>query len=245
MAKISPTYFARSPVSILSATKFMLRLLSSGKRAASHCATGAASVLLEARDRRPLPPPSARCGRLAMADGQQEHEPDQGSRHTLCTHSSSPLIQRIADVRLPLAYPRAPPRCGRRSRGYDVARSGDRGRSSYRPVHPSYAPTGNAILVPAPAERANEQAPLGIQQDRRSGVWRRAPWCQGNGARGLAACPHVGTSRGVQAREGRAPSRAGVDEPQHAQVARQGGALHPQAHYRLRLLTDFNPPMVR
>jgi hypothetical protein len=98
--------------------------------------------------------------------------------------------------------------------------------------------------MPAPAGRAGEQEALGIHQDRRSGGGRRAPWCQGNAANPLAACPHVGTSRGVQAREGRASSRTGAGEPQLALAARQGGALPPQAHYRLRLHTDCNPPMM-
>jgi hypothetical protein len=43
---------------------------------------------------------------------------------------------------------------------------------------------------------------------------------------------------------GQESSRAGAGEPQLAQAALQGGALQPQTHYRLRLLTDFNPPMV-
>jgi hypothetical protein len=43
---------------------------------------------------------------------------------------------------------------------------------------------------------------------------------------------------------GRESSRAGAGEPQRAQAELQDGALHPQAHYLLRLLTDCNPPMV-
>src|SRR5215471_7710040 len=41
IAKISPIYFARSPVSILRATKFTVSLQSRGKRATSYCAAHA------------------------------------------------------------------------------------------------------------------------------------------------------------------------------------------------------------
>src|SRR5262245_37969416 len=63
-------------------------------------------------------------------------------------------------------------------------------------ISPS-APTGNAILVPAPAGPEREQESLGIQQDRGSGGYRRAPQCQGKDANGLAQGQHVGTSRGM------------------------------------------------
>jgi hypothetical protein len=104
-------------------------------------------------------------------------------------------------------------------------------------ISPS-APTGNATLVPAPAGPASEQESLGIHQDRRSGVWRRAPWCQGNDASGLAECQHAGTSRGVHAREGvftcrggRAPACAGGTARWSASSP---GALPLEAAYGLQ-----------
>jgi hypothetical protein len=59
-------------------------------------------------------------------------------------------------------------------------------------------PTGHAIPVPAPAGPAGEQEALGRQHGRGSRGGRRAPRCRGKDANGLAACPHVGPSRGVQ-----------------------------------------------
>jgi hypothetical protein len=118
-----------------------LRHSRAGRVTCCHMLHGATSVLLEAIDRRPLPPPSAGCrGWVWLAGGHQEHEPDKGIRHTLCTRSSSPLMQPIADIRLPLACPRAPQHRGRRSISHGMAPSGDRGRSSHRPCHHSLCP---------------------------------------------------------------------------------------------------------